>query len=435
MNDQEDASAYGTPNSHKEERGKSPPPIPIQSALPNSLPSRAKAKGPRGKNTAIIACVGWLAFGTIALFFLNQLPNKVEQAKFNQNREKIIATSQKALEEGGFHRIFALRDQYSHVIDSEFQSLVGSAKKSELSQKKLAEAKASRERGRIHAFQIVGEDDHSFLGRKRMSWPIVAPDLEIPQDAAATAIYAAKRLQSATGAETVGVLVYISSDIMKSGQWTAKAVYIPDGKGMSGEDTSPVWEVEHRELPNELATKKLTLYGQNYESFRHRYGESRFDSELTKFIIGELNLTEREYSHADAMLFESTEYQYDGKSLTFESPETKNKIDTAIETQSSVRERSFVKEFGRLLEEANIGSQTIPRIQAEGLTVTVTVSNVWHYEPKQVRIQVTQNLWSRWQKIASPYDPDKACIRIVDLNGNEVGGSRALGGSLIWVQD
>jgi hypothetical protein len=68
-------------------------------------------------------------------------------------------------------------------------------------------------------------------------------------------------------------------------------------------------------------------------------------------------------------------------------------------------------------------------------TATLTVSNVWHLKLYQVRLQDAQALWEVWARIASPKEPDKARISIVDLRGNEVGGSRFLAGSLIWVQE
>jgi hypothetical protein len=66
---------------------------------------------------------------------------------------------------------------------------------------------------------------------------------------------------------------------------------------------------------------------------------------------------------------------------------------------------------------------------------TLTVDNLWHVRHRQIRLQDTQTLWEAWAEIASPNEPDKAIIKIVDLRGNEVGGSRVLGGSLIWVQE
>jgi hypothetical protein len=66
---------------------------------------------------------------------------------------------------------------------------------------------------------------------------------------------------------------------------------------------------------------------------------------------------------------------------------------------------------------------------------TLTVRNLWHLRHKQIRFQDAQTLWKAWAAIASPKDPDNARIKLVDQNGNEVGGSRVWGGSLIWVQD
>lgn len=66
-------------------------------------------------------------------------------------------------------------------------------------------------------------------------------------------------------------------------------------------------------------------------------------------------------------------------------------------------------------------------------TATITVSNDWHFSHYQVRLQAAQNLWECWAKINSPAEVDTSRIQIVDGNGNRVGGSRMLGGSLIWV--
>ncbi|MBI5189913.1 MAG: hypothetical protein HZA22_04505 [Nitrospirae bacterium] len=67
--------------------------------------------------------------------------------------------------------------------------------------------------------------------------------------------------------------------------------------------------------------------------------------------------------------------------------------------------------------------------------IKIQVTNGWHYQPKQIRLQAAQNLWNLWVNVQRPTDADHARISIVDLNGNEVGGSRVLGGSLIWVAD
>lgn len=68
-------------------------------------------------------------------------------------------------------------------------------------------------------------------------------------------------------------------------------------------------------------------------------------------------------------------------------------------------------------------------------TCTLQVHNDWHYQPYQIRLQVTQNLWKIWASCHYPTNPDQARIKIVDHNGNEVAGSRIFGGSLIWAQE
>ncbi len=68
-------------------------------------------------------------------------------------------------------------------------------------------------------------------------------------------------------------------------------------------------------------------------------------------------------------------------------------------------------------------------------TLIITVSNQWHIQHKQERLQGAQLFWKAWAMIHSPGEPDKSRISIVDELGNEVGGSRMWGGSLIWVQE
>jgi hypothetical protein len=92
-----------------------------------------------------------------------------------------------------------------------------------------------------------------------------------------------------------------------------------------------------------------------------------------------------------------------------------------------------------VLQSDDFASKIVDRVSVERRgdmwTATITVTNLWHLRDKQLRLQDAQNLWKAWALLASRNDPDKARISIVDFNGNEVGGSRMLAGSLIWVQD
>ena len=86
------------------------------------------------------------------------------------------------------------------------------------------------------------------------------------------------------------------------------------------------------------------------------------------------------------------------------------------------------------LKAAGIDKSIIDRCSAEDDTLTIVVANAWHFQPYQIRLQAAQNLWNLWAKLRSPNDPDKARIELTDYNGNSVGGSRWLAGSLIWVK-
>ncbi len=69
--------------------------------------------------------------------------------------------------------------------------------------------------------------------------------------------------------------------------------------------------------------------------------------------------------------------------------------------------------------------------------IEIAVKNVWHYQPKQVRLQAAQSLWELWATGYCPEreTPDNCRITLVDLNGNRVGGSSWLAGSIIKVDD
>jgi hypothetical protein len=67
-------------------------------------------------------------------------------------------------------------------------------------------------------------------------------------------------------------------------------------------------------------------------------------------------------------------------------------------------------------------------------TLMIRVKNTWHHQPYQIRMQNAQTFWELWAKLRSPSELDAARIVIVDLNGNEVGGSRVIAGSAIWIK-
>jgi hypothetical protein len=68
--------------------------------------------------------------------------------------------------------------------------------------------------------------------------------------------------------------------------------------------------------------------------------------------------------------------------------------------------------------------------------LVITVGGSWHYAVKHERLMAAQTLWKLWVRVnGGGNDPDRNWIRLVDLNGNKVGGSGMWGGADINVAD
>ncbi|MBI2441563.1 MAG: hypothetical protein HYV35_09345 [Lentisphaerae bacterium] len=129
------------------------------------------------------------------------------------------------------------------------------------------------------------------------------------------------------------------------------------------------------------------------------------------------------------------------------TPEEKARVDTsAREIENSERNaqeklveqnkiKADMKVFMARLKTAGIDNTYINSCSASGDKLTIVVATAWHYWPYQIRLQIAQGLWGHWANIHSPSDLDKSRILLTDITGNEVGGSRMWGGSLIWVKE
>ncbi len=124
--------------------------------------------------------------------------------------------------------------------------------------------------------------------------------------------------------------------------------------------------------------------------------------------------------------------------------EREKEVQREAEAASARREEGQKLEKDRrdayttLLKTAGVKSireVSVRRIGNSIWEATLTVENLWHIRHKQIRLQDAQTLWEAWARVASARNPDSARIKLVDLRGNEVGGSRNLAGSLIWVQE
>jgi len=117
------------------------------------------------------------------------------------------------------------------------------------------------------------------------------------------------------------------------------------------------------------------------------------------------------------------------------SSETANKSANSSKPASSTSDN--IQKYRKLMRSIDKNGDIVTNVTQGRMDgeIKISVSNSWHYEPYQIRLQLAQKLWDAWAATHSPNEPDKARIQIVDGNGNEVGGSRAWAGSLIWVQE
>ncbi|MHC4879478.1 MAG: hypothetical protein ACYTGL_23735 [Planctomycetota bacterium] len=63
--------------------------------------------------------------------------------------------------------------------------------------------------------------------------------------------------------------------------------------------------------------------------------------------------------------------------------------------------------------------------------IIVTVPNSFHYQPYPIRLQFTQAIHKLWVGVRDPESPHNPEISLRDVSGNEIGGTKLLGG--VWV--
>lgn len=94
------------------------------------------------------------------------------------------------------------------------------------------------------------------------------------------------------------------------------------------------------------------------------------------------------------------------------------------------------RQFLNTLAAIGVDSTWIAAVNVVTATdLELTVSNAWHYQPKQIRLQAAQTLWETWARVASPNELDLAHLKLLDMSGNNVGGSGMFAGSIVSVAD
>lgn len=84
------------------------------------------------------------------------------------------------------------------------------------------------------------------------------------------------------------------------------------------------------------------------------------------------------------------------------------------------------------IQTAGITTDLVSRASIKGDVneLIITVGSTWHRAVHQERMIAAQKLWQVWGDINTPTDMDTSRIKLVDVNGNQVGGSGVMGSSI-----
>lgn len=287
-----------------------PPPIPV---------AKRKNKG------CIIALSA--VFGVIAiLFIIGSIILSLGKKAFEANRPEIIAEARAAVSAGDYEKLEELGKAYSFAKDRELQGLVEEVGR-------IKEERLVERLGTIHPFKIYEKEDSSFGERKRLTWRVVVPKVERPEDYGATLIYAAKELHRTTKAETASIVAEMSPESIENGasQIVAVVNYIPDGKGWSGEDESEVWNVRlPANIPSPKVVQAHAIYAEHRTEILNNFGDDfrGAEEESRRRIAGEMKITKEEAGKL--LVFAppqaSDEWVYQDEPLTFRTPKVRKQI-------------------------------------------------------------------------------------------------------------
>ena len=180
-----------------------------------------------------------------------------------------------------------------------------------------------------------------------------------------------------------------------------------------------------------------------YEAFENRLDEALDEDSLgkpfnedaiKKEIAKKYNITTIKLDAIWVLVESNAEYQKQWKSKV--AQKTKEaQIKVIIEKRKKILDNylSILNEAG-MNQFVEIVSYKYADINE--CSIIIKVRNTWHYQLKQLRLQAAQNLWELWsQSYYLESERDKCRMELVDLNGNGVGGSSWLGGSVVNVKD
>ena len=134
------------------------------------------------------------------------------------------------------------------------------------------------------------------------------------------------------------------------------------------------------------------------------------------------------------LVLSNTEYQEQRNSKIAEVNKQKQ-AENLVENRKKILE-DYLKKINEVGMNQYLELVSYKYADTNECSIVIKVRNTWHYQQKQIRLQAAQNLWNLWSQEYYLEDTKDNCrMELVDLNGNNVGGSSWLGGSVVNVKD
>ena len=153
-------------------------------------------------------------------------------------------------------------------------------------------AEHEKEKEYNYKYKIIKKHDYSFNGRKRIRWGVYAEDVKTTQQRKELFIQVARECVRKENADQCHIFIepLPYKHIFGKGISIAIGSYTPDGKGNSGQEDAPVWELE---VSNQVFTKLelslMSLWYKHKEKFRGKDGLIQ-EKKLYKFISKKLKV-------------------------------------------------------------------------------------------------------------------------------------------------
>lgn len=205
---------------------------------------------------------------------------------------------------------------------------------------------------------------------------------------------------------------------------------------ISTDEAEKIYEKVSKAKPTE---KEIEIY----ETFETKLDEAidnassaeSIDEEAIKNEVAkQYNISTTKLDAIYILVLSNTEYQEQRKNKIAQQ-NIEKQAENLVENRKKILQ-DYIKKLNDVGMNQFIELVSYKYADTDECSIVIKVRNTWHYQIKQVRLQAAQNLWNLWAQDYYLEDTKDTCrMDLVDLNGNNVGGSSWLGGSIVNVKD